>query len=62
MFHYFFMSNFKCNSFEMMFVLLILSFASQVKQKRTGGSKETHFFSLYDCWDDPSQTRINNYD
>lgn len=43
-------------------LLLILSFASQLKQKRAGGSKETHFFSPHDCWEDPKQAWSNNYD
>lgn len=56
MFHCFFVSRIKCNSFVVVSVLLlILSFASQLKQKRAGGSKETHFFSPHDCWEDPKQ-------
>lgn len=52
MFHYFFMSKINCNSFGTAFVLLSLSFASQLKQKRASSSKETNFFSPQDCWED----------
>lgn len=46
-----------CNSFGMLFVLLlILSFAFQLKQQRANGSKETHFFSPHDCWKDSNES------
>lgn len=50
-----FMNKIKCNSCGIVIVLLILSFTSQLKQKRAAGSKETNFFSPHDRWEDPSQ-------
>lgn len=57
----FFVSKIKCNSFGAVVVWLILSSASQLKQKRAGGSKETNFFSSDDYWEDPGQAWVNNY-
>lgn len=51
----FFVSKSKCNSFGIVVAWLILSSASQLKQKRARGSKETHFFSSDDYWEDPGQ-------
>lgn len=45
----------KHNSFRMVSVVLLsLSFASQLKQKKASGSKETNF-SPQDCREDPSE-------
>lgn len=58
MFHYFLRAT--LSIVVLPWCLCCWLFASQLKQKRTSGSKEPNFIPPQDCWEDPTEGHINN--